>query len=59
MKELIKAIMRRDECGLEEAIEEFDRIYEDVQAGLEEGEDPEEILHEHGWEPDYLFDVLY
>lgn len=30
----------------------------DMRAQVEDGEDPEEVLYEHGLEPDYIFDLL-
>jgi len=52
---LKQVLMRRDGLSAEEANE---RIAEARQA-VENGEDPEEILHdEFGLEPDYIFDLL-
>lgn len=30
----------------------------DLRARVENGEDPEEVLHEEGFEPDYVFDLM-
>ena len=55
MTELHMAIMRRDECTKEEA---DDQIME-MKERYKEGEDPEEVLFSEGWEPDYVFDILF
>jgi len=34
-------------------------ILKEMKARVTEGEDPEEVLHEEGLEPDYILDLLY
>ena len=52
---LKQVLIRRDRMSAKEADE---RIAEARQA-VEDGEDPENILHEEfGLEPDYVFDLL-
>lgn len=52
---LKQVLMRRDRMSAEEADERIAEAREQV----EDGEDPEEILHEEfGLEPDYVFDLL-
>lgn len=46
--------MNRDECSYEEAQELIREMAEIVQ----DGEDPEEVLHDYGFEPDYIIDLL-
>jgi hypothetical protein len=38
----------------EDIIEEI----EDMRARVLDGEDPDEVLHEAGLEPDYIFDII-
>jgi len=39
--------------------EEADDLIADMKARIQEGEDPEEILHDEcGLEPDYIFELL-
>ena len=53
---LHRVLMRRDKMSAEEADEQIREARERV---LEDGEDPEDILHdEFGLEPDYVFDLL-
>jgi hypothetical protein len=47
-------LMRRDGMTRDEA---RDAIHE-MQQRVIDGEDPEEVLHEIGLEPDYIFDIL-
>jgi len=47
--------MIRDEMTAEEA----DNLIKEMKDRVISGEDPEEILHEEGLEPDYVFDLLY
>ena len=54
MTELVKVLMRRDGMSQTEAEE----LRREMQERMEEGEDPEEILHEEGLEPDYIMDLL-
>ena len=53
---LHKAIMSRDNVSLEEA---DDLIKEWAETVFHYGEDPETVLHDEGFEPDYVFDLLY
>ena len=52
--DLINTIMYRDDCGPEEASE----IAEEMAQRVRLGEDPEEVLHDCGLEPDYVFDLI-
>ena len=54
MTELIKAFMTRDEVTEQEATE----IVEDMRQRVIDGENPEEILYDEGFEPDYIFDII-
>ncbi len=55
VESLIAVLMRRDGFSAEEAQEQIDG----AKARVEDGEDPEEILHDDfGLEPDYVFDLL-
>ena len=56
LTELHSVLMRRDGMTAEEADE---MIQEAMERVLEDGENPEDILHdEFGLEPDYVFDLL-
>lgn len=50
---LYKAMIARGDSPTEA----FDAIVEMRKAFLE-GADPEELLHDEGFEPDYIFDIL-
>jgi hypothetical protein len=52
--ELHLALMHQTEISLFEANE----IVEEMKARVAAGEDPEEVLFENGFEPDYIFDIL-
>ena len=55
MTELVKVLLRRRDHTLLEIKE----MIADARERTEEGENPEEILHEEfGLEPDYLFDLI-
>lgn len=54
MTELVRVLMHRDGMSRTEAEE----LRREMQERMEEGEDPEEILHEEGLEPDYIMDLL-
>ena len=54
MSDLLQAIMHRDECTEEEAQTKIDEMIALVNAG----DDPEEVLHNEGFEPDYVFDLF-
>lgn len=56
MTELEKILIRRDGMTPQEARQLVDEMRERVFDGEE---DPEEILHEIGLEPDYVFDILW
>ena len=52
--ELHEAIMNRDECTFTEA----NKLVEYMIDAVVSGENPEEVLYEEGFEPDYFFDIL-
>lgn len=52
---LLEAIMCRDECSKKDAQDLIDEMKILVH---EEGCDPEEVLYDEGFEPDYIFDLL-
>lgn len=53
METIRQIIARRDRAS----DSEIDDMFEDFQAGLDDGEDPEELLQDiFGLEPDYIFD---
>ena len=55
IKTLKETIMKRDNLSEKEAEE----MIKEAKERIEDGEDPEEILHEEfGLEPDYLFDLI-
>ena len=55
LTELHRVLMRRDGLSAEEAEEWI----EEARERVEDGEDPEDILHEEfELEPDYIFDLL-
>ena len=55
LTELHRVLMRRDEMSADEA----DELIQEARERVEDGEDPEEILHdEFKLEPDYVFDLL-
>ena len=55
MTELVKVLIRRGDHTLSEIKE----MITDARERAEDGENPEEILHEEfGLEPDYLFDLI-
>jgi hypothetical protein len=47
-------LMRRDGMTRDEARE----MIRDMQQRAADGEDPEELLHEIGLEPDYVWDII-
>ena len=51
---LLKALMNND-YSKEEALEVIAEMKERV---LTEGENPDDVLYEHGLEPDYVMDLL-
>ena len=55
LTELHRVLMRRDQMSAE-AVDEWIKT---ARRTVEDGEDPEDILHdEFGLEPDYVFDLL-
>jgi hypothetical protein len=56
MEETLKEVlMRRDRLSAADAQE----LIDEAKARVQEGEDPEEILHDDfGLEPDYFWDLL-
>ena len=48
--------MNRDDVTVEEADILIKEMADSVHYGME---DPEEVLHNEGFEPDYVFDLLY
>lgn len=52
--ELYKAMRASKRYDHEEAVEAIETMREAV----EDGDDPEELLHEEGFEPDYIFDIV-
>lgn len=54
MSDLKTAIMHRDDSTEEEA----DKKISEMKALFEAGDDPEDILHNEGFEPDYIFDLI-
>lgn len=52
---LHRAIMSRDDITVEEA----DNLIKEMRNRVISGEFPEDILHNEGFEPDYVFDLLY
>jgi hypothetical protein len=52
--ELHIAIMSREDCTLEEAEEMVREMRVEVQLGG----DPEEVLFDWGFEPDYFMDII-
>lgn len=54
LTELCLAIMNREDCTQEEAEE----LIKEMKQRVKEGEDPEEVLFDEGFEPDYIFDIL-
>jgi len=52
--DLHKAIMSRDGVSAEEA----DVLVQELKDQVLDGENPEEVLYDEGFEPDYIFDIL-
>jgi hypothetical protein len=55
MTDLHRAIMNREGISFTEA----DEIFQEMKSRIDAYEDPEEVLFENGFEPDYMFDLLY
>ena len=51
--------LHRALIGQGNTIKEADKIMKGMIRGAGRGENPEELLHEQGLEPDYVFDLLY
>jgi hypothetical protein len=54
LTELCLAIMNREDCSQEEAEE----VIQEMKERVKDGEDPEEVLFDEGFEPDYIFDII-
>jgi len=54
LTELCLAIMNREDFTQEEAEE----VIQEMKERVKEGDDPEEVLFDEGFEPDYIFDIL-
>jgi hypothetical protein len=52
--ELIDAYIKRD--GISE--EEAEEIVAELRARVWDGENPEDVLYEEGFEPDYVMDLI-
>jgi len=55
MSELHIAIMQRDDVSFQEA----DNLVNEMKEQLKEGDFPEDVLFEFGFEPDYVMDLLF
>ena len=53
-KPLIQVLQDRDDLSPEEA----NRVVSEMSVRVHNGENPEEVLHEHGLEPDYFLDLI-
>ena len=51
---LHKAIINRDSCSFDDA----DELVQNMILEVEDGRDPESVLDDEGFEPDYFFDIL-
>ena len=51
--ELYRAMINRGDSP-----EEAKTIIRGMREQVEDGEDPEEVLNEGGFEPDYIFDII-
>jgi len=54
MTELKQALI----TGKDMSPTEADEAIEEMQNQVLEGEEPDEVLHDNGLEPDYVFDLL-
>jgi hypothetical protein len=54
MTELLLALMHRNNLHLDDAKE----IINEIKSRISEGENPEDLLFEIGFEPDYVFDLI-
>ena len=51
---LHKAIMNRDSCSFDDA----DGLIQDMIGEVENGRNPESVLDDEGFEPDYFFNII-
>lgn len=51
---IVSILMRRDRMTRDEAND----LLEELRGRVIDGEDPEELLHEIGLEPDYIFELI-
>lgn len=55
LTDLHQAIMNRDECSLKDA----NHLVNEMKSAVHDDQrDPEEVLFDEGFEPDYVFDLL-
>lgn len=54
LSELEKVLMERDDLTVQEVKE----LVQECKDQIRDGEDPEDVLHELGLEPDYIIDLL-
>lgn len=54
MSSLLRALIIR-----EKDVKTAKEIFKGMVQRVQDGEDPEEVLYEEGFEPDYIFDLLY
>ena len=54
MSELHQALISREDMSFEEA----DEIVQEMKERVREGENPEDVLFEEGFEPDYFYDII-
>lgn len=55
MNNLFKALVSSGQAA---DLEEAKIIVAEMKLRVEEGENPEEVLYEHGLEPDYVFEII-
>lgn len=53
--ELLKALLSSGTCDTEEEALE---IIQEMKHDVLDGSDPEEVLYDYGFEPDYIFDII-
>lgn len=53
--QLFAAMKSSGNYGTEQDIED---AFIDMRSAIEDGEDPEDVLHDEGFEPDYIYDLL-
>ena len=54
MSELKQALMSGQDLSAKEA----DEAIEEMREQIFEGENPDDVLHDYGLEPDYIFDLI-